>query len=164
MRKLSERWQSGVLWLGWNLLGMLGLWAVGCFVFFYLDPVPWFKLVDKGQLFAYSVGFLVQAMYILTKEARITALPHRPWITLGTVCCLLLCAVFFMGTIQTEITDNSVIADRIWWFRSLSIVIFTISMAMGVWVTVAAQDTDLVDIEKLSQSNIDRFEDSVSNI
>ena len=112
MTTIVEHWKSGAMWLGWNLMGMLGLWGAGCLVFFYLDNAPWFELVDRGQFFLYSVGVLGQAMYILTKEKKITTLPLRSLFTFLSVAVLLMCTLFFAGTMLSNFTDIIIVESK----------------------------------------------------
>ena len=81
MGRSSEKWATplmiGAKWLFWNIVAMLGLWGTGLLVFFFFDNTFWLELIDKGQLFLYSVGFLGQAMFILVKDMKITTFPLR---------------------------------------------------------------------------------------
>lgn len=164
MTTIVEHWKSGAMWLGWNLMGMLGLWGAGCLVFFYLDNAPWFELVDRGQFFLYSVGVLGQAMYILTKEKKITTLPLRSLFTFLSVAVLLMCTLFFAGTMLSNFTDIIIVESKMWYLRSLGLVTFVASMLIGFFVTIAAEDRQEVDMDDLNQQSIRRLGDRISNV
>ena len=80
---LRTHWQSGVHWLSYNVLGMVGLWGAALLLFALHDDAPWLQLIDQGQPFLYSVGFLTPALYSLQKERKITSFPFRPVLTFG---------------------------------------------------------------------------------
>ena len=83
MQLLLAHWANGMYWLFWNVLAMLGLWGAGLIIFTFLENAPWLELVDRGQFFLYSVGFLGQGMYVLTKEHKITTIPNRQLLVRG---------------------------------------------------------------------------------
>ena len=164
MSMLVDHWRSGAWWLCWNLLGMLGLWGAGALAFSYLHNAPWFQLIDRGQLFLYSVGVLAQVMYILAKETKITTLPNRPLLIFLCVFCFLVCALLFGGTVLSNFSDSPDLDPKMGLIRSLGLITFAASMAMGVWVTIAAEARQGVDLDKLSQQNINRLEAKASSI
>ena len=159
-----EHWKSGVSWLGWNFLGMLGLWGAGSLVFSFLDNAPWLELVDRGQLFLYSVGVLAQVMYILTKERKITTLPGRSVLIYLCFACFMLCTLLFSGTVLTNFAESPDIVPKIAFLRILGFITFAASMAVGIWVTMAAEERQDLDLEKLRQKNIELLGDKVSGI
>ena len=111
-RLLTDHWANGFAWLFWNAMGMFGLWAAGLVIFLFLENPPWLKLIDRGQFFLYSVGFLGQAMYILTKEHKITTIPHRRLLVSATVSCLIICTLLFGGNVLSNFSDSSDITTR----------------------------------------------------
>lgn len=164
MGMLAEHWKSGVSWLGWNCLGMLGIWGTGSLLLFFLNDPPWFQLMDGGQLLLYSVGMLAQVIYILTKERKITEVPYRSLLIFLSFSCFLVCAVLFSGTVLTNFTDSPDLEPRIWLMRSLSMVTFVASITVGVMVTIAAEERQEVDIPRLIGANMSRLDDKVSGV
>ena len=161
---LAEHWRSGALWLGWNLMGMLGLWGAACLIFLFHENAPWLELVDRGQFFLYSVGALGQVMYILTKEREITTLPQRSLLTYFSVGCLLLCTLLFSGTVLSSFADNTLIEPRMWILRLLGLATFVASLTMGFAVTIVAEEREEVDFAKLSQQSVSRLETKITDL
>ena len=91
LQLLAVHWTNGLYWLFWNALAMLGLWGAWLAIFVFLENPPWLALVDRGQFFLYSVGFLGQSMYVLTKEHKITTIPHRRFLISLAVSSFLIC-------------------------------------------------------------------------
>ena len=154
-------WKDGVFWLSWNLLCMIGLWAVGALVFLFFENPPWFELFDRGQFFLYSVGLLGQAMYILTKEREITTIPQRPTFIILSVLSLLVCAVFFIATVLSNFTNSPDIVPRTTILRFIGIATFSVSMLIGFFVTIADEKRTDVDFSALSQKDLRRLEDMI---
>ena len=164
MAVIAEHWKSGVFWLIWNLVGMLGLWATGGLIFFFLDNPPWFELIDRGQFFLYSVGVLGQVMYILNKERKITKLPLRSWISTPSVVCLLVCTVLFSGTVLSDFTDITVGEQKISWLRWAGLGTFLASLSIGLVAAIAAEDRQGVDMEEIGKRNYRRLEARIPDI
>lgn len=143
---------------------MLGLWTAGCLIFFFLASPPWLQLIDRGQFFLYSVGFLGQALYVLTKERKITHIPYRPQLTFASVVALLMCAVIFSGTVLSNFTNSPDIVPRMLLLRTLGIFTFIISMLVGMLAMMVDEDRDTFDFNELSDSSGSRLEERVSGI
>ena len=164
MTMLVEHWKSGTHWLAWNLLGMLGLWGTGFLIFFFTENAPWLQLVDRGQLFLYSVGVLAQVMYVLNKDRKITSLPLRSSLMYFSVACLLMSGVLFGGTVLSAYTPIAIVEHKLWWFRALGLATFVASIAMGFLVTTVAESRQDVDLEQISKKTLDRLTDRASRI
>ena len=158
---LVAHWTNGIAWLFWNITAMLGLWGAGLTIFFFLENPPWLELVDRGQFFLYSVGFLGQAMFILTKEHKITIIPHRRVLIGSTVLCFVICTLLFGGYVLSNFYGGPGIKDNpeILRYTGLSILLF--SMAVGFLVTIAAEERDDVDIPRLGQTGVRRLEQQI---
>lgn len=140
---------------------MVGLWGAGVLVFFFLQNPPWLELVDRGQFFLYSVGFLSQAMYILTKEHKITTIPLRGplfWCTTGS---FLLCALIFAGYVFANFADSANINTRTVALRWLGLSVLVVSIAIGFLVTIANEERSDVDIPELGESGVSRLKDQI---
>lgn len=164
MAILLEHWKSGVSWLSWNFLGMLGLWGAGALAFSFLSEAPWLQLIDRGQLFLYSVGILAQAMYILVKERRITTLPNRPLLIFLCFLCFVVSALFYGGTVLSNFADSPDIVPQIVVLRSVGLITLAASMVVGVWVTLVAEERQEVDLGELSERNISRLGAKASSL
>ena len=102
---LRAHWRSGVHWLAYNMLGMVGLWGVALLILaFFEDPI-WGLLFDRGQLFLYSVGFLCPALYVLQKERKITTFPHRGTLAFLSFSAFTVAVLLFTGATIASISD-----------------------------------------------------------
>ncbi len=145
------------MWVGWNLLGMLGLWGTAAAAYFFLDANPWLQLFDRGQFFLYSVGILVQVLYILTKEWKITTLPGRRVLFMVSLFCFMVCVAFFTGTVLANEADSPSIVPKIELLRWLGIGMLCFSMVVGLIVTIVAENREQLIMSTFSQQNIDRL-------
>ena len=127
-----RHWRTGGRWVFWNGVGMVGLWGVGWVAFLFLVDTPWSELVDRGQFFLYSVGTLVQVMYLLTKDKKITTFPQRSLLTSISVLFLMMCAVLFGATVLSNLTEITVVESKVGWLRWSGVGIFLASMLVGV--------------------------------
>ena len=143
---------------------MFGLWVAGAVVFLFLNNPPWFQLFDRGQFFLYSVGFLGQAMYIVTKDRSITTIPHRPLLILLSVIALLLCAVFFSATVLSNFANSPEIVPRVTILRYIGVGTFCLSMGIGFWVAIAAEERGDFDISETRDQSLRRLEDRIGDI
>ncbi len=141
---------------------MLGLWAAGLVIFLFLEHPPWLQLIDRGQFFLYSVGFLGQAMYILTKERRITTIPHRRLMVSVTVSCLIICTLLFCGNVLSNFSDSPDIIARTALLRYIGLTVLLSSVTIGFLVTIAAEERDNVDLHKLGQAGVRRLENQIT--
>ena len=151
---LRANWKSGVAWLSWNLLGMLGLWGGGVLVFLFLKNPPWLQLIDRGQFFLYSVGFLAPALYALQKERRITMIPFRGILTFSAVAALLVCALAFAGMLFVTFTDSPDIESRSSLTRYLGIGTLVGSTVIGFLVAVVAEERQDFDYAKMTEARV----------
>ena len=126
---------------------------------FFTENAPWLQLIDRGQLFLYSVGVLGQVMYILNKDKEITTLPMRSSLRYFSVACLIMCGVLFGGTVLSDYTSIDIVEHRLWWFRALGLATFVASVLMGVLVATAAESRDDIDLELIRRKNADRLAD-----
>ena len=158
---LVTHWLNGAFWLFWNIFAMLGLWGTGLTIFYFLENPPWLELVDRGQFFLYSVGFLGQAMFILTKELQITTIPHRRTLICFAVSCFAVCILLFVGFVLTNFYDGPGIKANPALLRYTGLSILVFSMLVGFLVTIAAEGRDDVDIPSLSQTGVRRLEEQI---
>ena len=158
---LMDHWTNGIAWLFWNILAMLGLWGTGLTIFVFLEDPPWLELVDRGQFFLYSVGFLGHAMYILTKERKITIIPHRRQLESFTVLFFLICTLLFVGFVLSNFYDGPGIKANPALLRYSGLTILLLSMAVGFLVTIAAEERDDVDFSQLGQTGVRRLEEQI---
>ena len=161
LRAALNRWKDplavGSKWLLWNLAAMLGLWGTGLLVFFFLDKPLWLELIDRGQLFLYSAGFLGQAMFILVKDFKITAFPFRgTLITLASVC-FALCIPFFCGYVFTDFSNSPDNMTRTTELRFIGLGFLFASMAIGFAVIIAAENRSDVDYAELGRAGVSRL-------
>ena len=158
---LVDNWTNGIAWLFWNIMAMLGLWGGGLAIFFFLENPPWLELVDRGQFFLYSVGFLGQAMFILTKEHKITTIPHRRVLVCSTVLCFVICTLLFVGYVFSNFSGGPGIKANPELLRYTGLSILLFSMAVGFLVIIAAEERDAVDISHLGQTGVRRLEEQI---
>ena len=158
---LVDHWTNGIAWLFWNVLAMLGLWGTGLTIFVFLEDPPWLELVDRGQFFLYSVGFLGHAMYNLTKERKITTIPHRRQLESFTVLSFLICTLLFVGFVLSNFYDGPGIKANPALLRYTGLTILLLSMAVGFLVTMAAEERDDVDIPQLGRTGVRRLEEQI---
>ena len=151
---LLDNWKSGVAWLSWNLLGMLGLWGGGVLVFLFLKNPPWLQLIDRGQFFLYSVGFLAPAMYVLQKEHQITSIPFRGILTFSAVAALLVCALAFSGMLFVTFTDSPDIESNSSLARFLGVGVLVSSTVIGFLVAVVAEERRDFDYAEINEARI----------
>ena len=132
--------------------------------FFFLDRPPWLQLFDRGQFFLFSVGFLGQAMHILTKEKEITIIPYRSTLIFVSVISLVFCILFFAGSVFSNFADSPDIVPRVTIIRYLGIGTFCASMAIGFFVTIADEERKDLDISDLGQQSLRRLEDKITGL
>ena len=161
MQLLVAHWANGMYWLFWNVLAMLGLWGAGLTIFTFLENAPWLELVDRGQFFLYSVGFLGQGMYVLTKEHRITTIPNRRLLVSLTVSCFLICTLFFAGFVLSNFSNSPDINPNPAILRYVGFFILLVSMALGFLVTLAAEERGDIDFSRLGQQGVRRLEEQI---
>ena len=161
IRLFSAHWKNSIAWLVCGGAGMLGLWGAGLLVFFFLQNPPWLQLFDRGQFFLYSVGFLSQAMYILTKERKITTIPHRGTLFCCTAVTFLVCTLMFAGYVFANFADSANINARTVALRWVGLSVLVVSVAIGFLVTIANEERTDVDIPELGQSGVRRLEDQI---
>ena len=154
-------WTNGIFWLCWNILAMLGLWGAGLTIFLFLKDAPWLELVDRGQFFLYSVGFLGQAMYVLTKEHKISTIPYRRTLICLTVSCFLICTLLFAGYVLSSFSNSPDINPNPAILRYIGLVILLFSMAVGFLVALAAEERGDIDYSQLGQKGIRRLEEQI---
>ena len=147
----------GAKWLFWNIVAMLGLWGTGLVVFFFFDNTLWLELIDKGQLFLYSAGFLGQAMYILVKDMKITTFPYRSTLIGITVLCFLCCILFFCGYVFTDFSNSSDIIPRTNELRFIGLGFLLSSMFIGFLVIIAAEHQSDIDYSELGLAGVNRL-------
>jgi len=157
---LIAHWTNGIAWLFWNILAMLGLWGTGLTIFVFLEDPPWLELVDRGQFFLYSVGYLGQAMYILTKERKITTIPHRRQLESFTVLCFLICTTLFVGFVLSNFLVGPDIKANPALLRYMGLAILLLSMTVGFLVTIAAEERE-VDIPQWGQTGVRNLEEQI---
>lgn len=160
---LRKHWKNVALWSFWNLVGMFTLWVTGSVLFFFIEHPEWVQLLDKGQFFVYSVGILVQVMYIVIKERTITIIPYRSLLTSAAAATLLFCTLLFCGTVLSSIGDNAIVSSRLWVLRLLSIVMFIGSILLGAFATVMEEERQEIDMSDLSQQSYQRLENKVED-
>ena len=68
---------SGSEWAAYTIIGMVGLWGILLVFPIFVDDPPYLEVVDRGQLFLYSVGFLMSSLYLVQRDWTTTFLPHR---------------------------------------------------------------------------------------
>ena len=158
---LVAHWANGISWLFWNFLAMLGLWGAGLIIFIFLKNPPWLELVDRGQFFLYSVGFLGQAMYVLTKDHKITTIPYRRLLVCLAVSCFLFCTLVFAGYVLSNFADSPDIKANPAILRYTGVSILLLSMAMGFLVTLAAEERGDVDFSELGQKGLLRLQEQI---
>ena len=158
---LVAHWADGLFWLFWNIFAMLGLWGTGLTIFYFLETPSWFELVDKGQFLLYSVGFLGQAMFILTKEYKITTIPHRRTLVCFTVFCFAICILLFVGVVLSSFNDGTGNGGNLVLLRYTGFSILIFSMSVGFLVTIAAEARDSVDIPSLGETGVQRLKDQI---
>lgn len=163
-RLLTDHWANGFAWLFWNAMGMFGLWAAGLVIFLFLENPPWLKLIDRGQFFLYSVGFLGQAMYILTKELKITTIPHRRLLVSATVSCLIICTLLFGGNVLSNFSDSSDITTRTALLRYIGLSVLLSSITIGFLVTIAAEERGNADFSDLGKTGVRRLNDQITEV
>ena len=156
-----KRWKDplkiGGKWLLWNFVAMLGLWGTGLLVFFFFDNALWLELIDRGQLFLYSVGFLGQAMFILVKDLTITTFPWRGTLIALAVVCFFLCILFFCGYVFTDFSDSPDIIPRTTELRFIGLGFLLASMTIGLMVIIAAEHQSDLDYSERMQAGTDRL-------
>ena len=156
-----ERWKDpltvGGKWLFWNFVAMLGLWGTGLLVFFFFDNPLWLELIDRGQLFLYSAGFLGQAMFILIKDLKITTFPLRDTLIGLTLVCFFLCILFFCGYVFTDFSNSPDIIPRTTELRFIGLGFLLASMVIGLAVIIAAENQSDVDYSERERARISRL-------
>ena len=156
-----KRWNDpltvGAKWLFWNFVAMLGLWGTGLLVFFFFENPVWLELIDRGQLFLYSAGFLGQAMFILIKDLKITTFPLRGTLMALTLGCFFLCILFFCGYVFADFSSGPDINPRTNELRFIGLGFLLVSMVIGLVVIIAAEYQTDMDYSKLGQAGIDRL-------
>ena len=161
IRLLASNWTNIIAWLFWNVVAMAGLWGTGLIIFFFLDNTLWLQLIDRGQLFLYSFGFLAQAMYVLSRDNKITTIPFR-WVLLGcTVVCFLWCTMLFSGNVFWHLSDSSDINARTTDLRYVGLFSLLFSMTIGLLVTISAEVRGEVDFPALVQTGVRRLEEKI---
>lgn len=158
---IVAHWANGIFWLSSNVLAMLGLWGAGLVIFTFLENPPWLDLVDKGQFFLYSVGFLGQAMYVLTMDHKIKTIPHRRPLIYLTVLLFLICTLFFAGYVLSNSAVSPDIKDNLSILRYIGLSILLLSMAVGFLVTIAAEERGDVDFSQLGQQGVLRLQEQI---
>ena len=156
-----KRWKEplavGGKWLLWNFVAMLGLWGTGLLVFFFFDNPQWLELIDRGQLFLYSAGFLGQAMFILFKDLKITTFPLRGTLIAFTLVCFFLCILFFCGYVFTDFSNSPDIIPRATELRFIGLGFLLASMFIGLAVIIAAEQRSDVDYSELGRAGVSRL-------
>ena len=160
-RLLVSHWTNGMAWLFFSVIAMLGLWGAGLAIFAFLANPPWLQLVDRGQFFLYSVGFLGQSMYILTKDSKITTIPHRRMLLGCTLLCFIVCTLIFCGNVLSNFSNSPEIIARPGVVRYLGLGILVLSLSIGFLVTVADEERGDVDIPTLGETGVRLLEDRI---
>ena len=154
---LIKHWGHGLWWLFCSTVAMLGLWGTGLAVFFFLENPPWLQLVDRGQFFLYSVGFLGHALYILTKDFRVSTIPLRRVLLGSTLGCLLVCTVIFGGSVLSNFSGEPEVS-RVAVLRYLGLAILLFSVFIGFLVNIADEERGPVDYPALGETGVRRLE------
>ena len=151
-------WSGAGRWLAYNLLGMVGLWGGSVLFLMFLNNPPWFELVDRGQLFLYSVGFMTSSLYVLTKERRTTTFPHREPLSLGCYVAILFSVLLFAGITLSTLSDSPDIRPSTTALRYFGFATLSASVVIGYLVAKYEEERGPVDLEELRQLAVDQLE------
>lgn len=154
---ITAHWKDGLAWLFCNGLGMLGLWGLGLIFFAFLDKPPWLELIDRGQVLLYSVGVLVQPMYVLTKERKTTTIPYRRMLTFGTLLCLMLSALLIGGYVVANVSGGPNIKADPAVLRYLGLFVLAISIIIGFLVAIADEQRESINFSDKFESGVDHL-------
>ena len=158
---LSKHWRNGLSWLFYSFMAMLGLWGAGLVIFSFLENPPWLQLVDRGQFFLYSVGFHGQALYILTKDSKVSTIPRRRVLLGCTVLCFIVCTLIFCGSVLPNFSDTPEIISRPAIVRYLGLGILLCSVSIGFFVNIADEERGPVDYSALGETGVRRLEELI---
>ena len=146
MRRLREAFNragSGRQWLFFNVLGMLSLWGAGLLYTFLIDKPPWARLIDGGQLFLYSLGFLSSSLYVVLKDGDTSTFPKRGLLTGVILILAFACAFLIAGVTLSDVVEG--FAPKLAELRWVGFVVLVCSMAVGSIVARLENDRDYFD-------------------
>ena len=158
---LANHWKNGLSWLFFSGMGMLGLWGFGLVLFMFIDNPPWLDLIDQGQFLLYSVGFLVQPMYVLLQDRHITTIPYRGMLICATLLCFTLCALLSGGYVFANFVVSPDIRPKTAHLRYIGVAILLFSVGIGFLVTIAVEEKQDFDIDESSQAGVRRLDELI---
>jgi len=104
--KTFRKLDPGSQWVVYTLLGMAGLWGTAVLFLMHVNDPPWLALIDRGQLFLYSMGFLTSSLYLVQREWATTNVPYRGWLLTGCISALIISMLLFSGgTLASTTTE-----------------------------------------------------------
>ncbi len=161
IKLLVKHWGNGLFWLAYSFMGMLGLWGFGLVLFMFIENPPWLDLIDRGQFLLYSVGFLVQPMYVLLQDLHITTIPYRAVLICSTLFCFTLCVLLSAGYVFANFSVSSDIKPNTALLRYVGVGVLLLSVVIGFLVTIAVEGRVSFDPRESSQTGVRRLEDRI---
>lgn len=158
---LVNHWKNGLLWLFYSGMGMLGLWGFGLILFMFIDNPPWLELIDRGQFLLYSVGFLVQPMYVLLQDRQITTVPYRGFLICSTLFCFTLCVLLSGGYVFANFSVSQNISPNAALLRYVGVGVLLLSVLIGFLVTIAVEGRENFDPRQSARTGLRSLEERI---
>ena len=136
---------AGSQWAFYTILGMVGLWGGALLLLSFVPNPPLWALVDGGQLFLYSVGFVTSSLYLVLREWSTTHFPYRRWLLPGCILALTLSIVMFSG-ITLASADSELNAPAIL-VRIVGGFVLVFSLVLGYLVARAEEKKESFDFQ-----------------
>lgn len=152
IRRIREAFNKAVpgrQWLFFNVVGMLSLWGAGLLYTFFIENPPWARLIDGGQLFLYSLGFLSSSLYVVLKDGDTTAFPNRGLFTGVIVLLALASALLIAGFTLSDVVDG--FAPQLAKLRWVGFVVLALSMFVGYSVANSEDDRKYFDFQSAGE-------------
>lgn len=153
---------AGSQWALYTIMGMVGLWGGALLLLSFVPNPPLWALVDGGQLFLYSVGFVTSTLYVVLREWSTTHFPHRRWLLPGCILALSVSIVMFSGitlaSAYSELNPPTTVV------RTVGGVVIVGSLALGYLVARVEEKKQSFDYQAEMEKGSRRLEGEVERI
>ena len=136
---------SGSEWAAYTITGMVGLWGVLLVFPIFVDDPPYLEVVDRGQLFLYSVGFLMSSLYLVQRDWTTTFLPHRSGLRTACIFVLILSMIMFASVTLASTTNDLNPPEGV--MAIIGVIALAISLVIGYMIARAEAARESFDID-----------------
>ena len=146
--RLIRFWRNldpGSEWAIHTIVAMIGLWGVALLFQLYAEDREWLQVVDRGQLFLYSVGFLTSSLYLVQRGSETTTFPHRKGLRSACFAVLILSIVMFSGSTVAATDPNTNAPDGL--VAIIGAILLAVSLVIGYTVARADENRAHFDYE-----------------